>query len=120
MEHAFTAWAAWISLAATVSAGYFGLRMCKAMLLPVTPGNLRLEADIRTLQLVNSYLLSSHQSAQVLRALYASEPTPASSTLPVRLAGSRNLSLLTKKRILTPFGSPVDAAASALFSESRP
>ena len=120
MEHAFTAWVAWISLAATVSAGYCGLRMCRAMLRQVTPGNLQLEADTKTLLLASFSSLNTSHRAQVLRVLSESEPIPASWTHQAHSVGSRSIPLSIKKQNLTHFGSSVVAAVSASFSQGTP
>jgi len=87
MVHEFMASAAWISLAAIASAGYCGLRMCRAMLRPGTSGNLLREADLLTLQLANSSKLSLSHQVAVSLVLYGYGPTPALSTPPARLAG---------------------------------
>ena len=80
MEHAFTAPGAWTLLAAASAAGFFGLRMCRAMLLSKTATDLRREAAIEMMKRESFSSLSSHQQAQVLRALSASAPPREPST----------------------------------------
>lgn len=64
-----------IKLAAILSAGFFGLRMFKAMLLPVTPSSLRREAVTSIMSQASFTALSTHQQAAVLRASFESIPT---------------------------------------------
>ncbi len=58
MEHAFTAQGALTLLVAVSVAGFFGLLMCRAMLLSPTPSSLRREAALSMLKPGNCYSLS--------------------------------------------------------------
>ena len=81
MVHEFTAAAAWTMLAAVSAAGYFGLRMCRAMLRSPTASDLRREAAIEMMKRESFSSLNSHQQAAVFAALSASGTPREKSTL---------------------------------------
>ena len=80
MVHEFTALAAWTSLAGVSVAGYFGLRMCRAMLQSPTATDLRREAALSMLTQANTSRLNSHQLAAVFRDLSECGTPPEKST----------------------------------------
>lgn len=76
MVHEFTVLAAWMSLAGASVAGFFGLRMSRAMLRSPTATDLRREAALSMLTPANISRLSSHQQAAVFRDLSACGTPP--------------------------------------------
>ena len=81
MVHESTAAAGLILLVAVSAAGYFGLRMCRAMLLSPTASDLRREAAIEMMKRESFSCLNSHQQAAVFTALSASGTPREKSTL---------------------------------------
>lgn len=94
-------WEASLSMAALLSAGACGLRMCRAMLRCKTSSSLRREADIGTLQLAKSCSLSTHQRAAVLRALYEFEPLPDRLRRPARSRGHQHTRIQRSPSLLS-------------------
>lgn len=91
MVHEFMGQGAWTLLAALSVVGFFGLRMCRAMLRSQTAFDLRREAVISMTRQASFYSLSSHQQAAVFAALYASAPRPERSTPQGRFHGFQNI-----------------------------
>ena len=89
MAHEFTAVAAWTMLAAVSAAGYFGLRMCRAMLRYQTDTDLRREAVTAVMKQESFSCLNSHQQAAVFAALSASGTPRERSTPQGRFRGSQ-------------------------------
>lgn len=89
MAQEFTAAGAWTLLAAVSAAGFFGLRMCRAMLLSPTASDLRREAAIEMMKRESFSSLSSHQQAAVFLALSASGTPRERSTPQGRFRGSQ-------------------------------
>lgn len=87
MEHAFTAPGAWTLLAAVSAAGFFGLRMSRAMLQSPTASDLRREAAIEMMKRESFSSLNSHQQAAVFAALSASGTPRERSTPQGRFRG---------------------------------
>lgn len=87
MEHEFTVLAAWMSLAGASVAGYFGLRMCRAMLQSPTATDLRREAALSMLTQANTSRLNSHQLAAVFRDLSECGTSPGRLTRQARSLG---------------------------------
>ena len=91
MVHEFTAVAAWTMLAAVSVAGYFGLRMCRAMLRYQTDSDLRREAASSMLKQAKFCSLSTHQRVAVLSVLSA-YATPRAGSRPQGLSLGTHIS----------------------------
>ena len=105
MVHEFTAVEAWTLLAAVSAVGFFGLRMCRAMLLSKTATDLRREAAIEMMKRESFSCLSSHQQAAVFAALSVSATPHERSTPQGRFRGSQTHQI---QRTPAPLGTSIN------------